>query len=101
MEVVTDLWIEARAAGDQVTHPGAKSVVQLAEEDTARIESDSPQTTIERHQYLQTQTRHAAAFGYFFKDAFVDQIKELGHDSKDSDLALVQCPEQFRGVQCF
>ena len=38
VEVVSDLRIEARAAGDQVTHPVAECAVQLAEEDSAGVE---------------------------------------------------------------
>ena len=39
VEVVSDLRIEARAAGDQVAHAVAEGAVQLAEEDPAGIEA--------------------------------------------------------------
>jgi len=31
----------------------------------------------------------------------VDQVKKLRHHGKNSDLALVERTQQFRGVQCF
>ena len=39
VEVVSDLRIEARAAGDQVAHAVAEGAVQLAEEDPAGVEA--------------------------------------------------------------
>ena len=40
VKVVSDLRIEARAAGDQVAHAVAEGAVQLAEEDPAGVESE-------------------------------------------------------------
>ena len=57
VEVVSDLGIEARAAGDQVAHAVAEGAVQLAEEDAAGIESHAAQTAVERHQGLQRPAR--------------------------------------------
>ncbi len=101
VEVVSDLGIETRAAGDQVAHPVAEGAVQFAEEDAAGVESDGAQAAIERHQGFQRPARHLAALGDFLEDALVNQVEKLRHHGKNRDLALVERAQQFGGVQRF
>ena len=101
VEVVSDLRIEARAAGDQVAHAIAEGAVQLAEKDAAGVESDRAQAAIERHQSLQRPARHFAALGDFLEDALVNQVEKLRHHGKNRDLALVERAQQFGSVQRF
>ena len=54
--------IEARAARHQVAHALAEGGVNLAEEDLAGVDSDSPQRAIERHQCAHQPQRKLAAF---------------------------------------
>src|SRR5437870_1589721 len=77
MEVVSDQWIETRAAGDQIAHLVAESAVQLAKENSACVESEHPQTTVERHQGFEHPTRERAAPRHLLKYALMDQIEKL------------------------
>ncbi len=75
--------------------------MQLAEESAAGVEPHLTQTAVQCHQGFQRPARNFAALGYFLEDALVNQVEKLRHHGKNSDLPLVQRPQQFRGVQCF
>src|SRR6266404_8422478 len=101
VEVVSDLRIEARTAGDQIAHAIAEGAVEFAEKDSASVASNRAQAAIHRHQGLQCQARDFAAFGYFLKDALVNEVEKLRYHGKNRDLPFVERAQQLGGVQRF
>ena len=58
-------------------------------------------STIERKHAGEKFLRERAALRDFLEDALVNQVEELRHDCECGDVALIQSPQQFGGVQRF
>src|SRR5205823_12950776 len=49
---------------------------------------------------LERESCQGAALGYFFEDAIVNQVEELGNYRESRDVPLAQGAEKLGGVQC-
>ena len=102
VEVARDDRIEARAASDEVAHVACRRLRGSCPKNSLpALSPNLRRKPVHAHQVAQHRLGDSPALGDFFKDALVDQVEELRHHGEDGDLALLQRPQQFGGVQRF